>query len=64
MLHHLLGCQIGVGVVSFESVPADVIYYLLLADLYRDILAYLEKLVVASAVDLSLGQGAAAVGLA
>ena len=52
------------SVRNMESVPACVLGYLLLADLNRDVLAYLKELVVSAAVDLSLGQGAAAVGLA
>ena len=64
LLHHLLGREAGVGDVSFQSVPACVLGYLPLAYLNRHVPAYLKELVVAAAVDMRLGQGAAAVGLA
>ena len=64
LIHYFLWGEVGVGDVSLESVPACVLGYLLLADLYSHVLAYFKELVVSAAVDLGLGQGAAAVGLA
>ena len=64
LLYYLAWGEVCVGDVPLEPVPACVLGNLLLADLNRHILAYLKELVVASAVDLRLGQGSALVGLA
>ena len=57
------GVEVGVGDVALQSVPATVFRNLVLHDGDIHVLAYLKELVVASAVDIFLGQAAAAVSL-